>query len=45
LRPPLPLPPLSVPPPPSGARFVWSSAVGKRVFEAGVAVVDRPVNR
>jgi hypothetical protein len=23
------------------ARFVWSSVGGKRVFEAGVAVVDR----
>jgi len=39
--PPLPLPPLCVPPPSSRARFVWSSAVGKRVSEAGVAVVDR----
>jgi hypothetical protein len=44
-RPPLPLPPPYVPPLPSRARFIWSSVVGKRVFEAGVADVDRPDSR
>jgi hypothetical protein len=39
---PLLLPPPCVPPPPSRARFVWSSVVGKRVIEAGMAVVNRP---